>query len=118
MVDHVRPTILVFHNDQIRPEQLTELLLGVEEEGIPFEVRSFAELSPLSLGHQAAIASRLGLGIGVSLNYVVITTEKLPEDSPYIASEFNCSAERDRTLGGNAARIVKRMPLADLAACA
>ena len=49
-----------------------------------------------------------------ALDYVVITTEKLPVDRPYLVVILNRSAASDRAAGTNAARLVKRMPLIDL----
>ena len=60
------------------------------------------------IGHNPATPGGLGIGVGVALEYVVITTEKLPEGRPYIAVLLG---EADRIVGSNAARIVKRIPL-------
>ena len=113
MDNESRPTIMVQANTAITDAQLREVLLGIEEEGVPFELRRDPELNPLTLAHEASIASRLGVGVGVSLDYVVITTEKLPEQRPYITGLLNRTAQADRALGANAARIVKRLPLHD-----
>lgn len=103
------PSILIRVHDDVPGDDLMPLLLGIEEEGVPVEVSRHDELNPLRLAHAAAIESRLGIGIGVALEYVVITTEKLPEDQPYIARLL---ADVDgRLFGGNAARVVKRVPL-------
>lgn len=106
-----RPRILVFANDRLPPRLIDDILYGIEEEGIPYAVRTCAELNPLVLAHAASVESRLGVGVGISLDYVVITTEKLPEQRPYIAQTLNYNRDQDRALGSNAARIVKRMPL-------
>lgn len=103
------PSILMYVHDDVPTDDLVSLLLGIEEEGVPVEMSRHAELNPLTLAHEAAIGSRLGIGIGVALDYVVLTTEKLPPERPYIA-RFLADAE-GRTVGGNAARIVKRLPL-------
>ena len=108
------PAILAYVNTDVAEEALTSLLLGIEEEGVPVEVHRFDELNPLSLAHEAAIASRLGLGLGVALDYVVTTTEKLPKERPYIAQFLGQCPEEDRVIGSNAARIVKRIPLRSL----
>jgi len=103
------PPAILLHADRRTPEgALTTLLLGIEEEGVPVEVHHHDEANPLVLAHDAAVASRLGIGVGVALEYVVITTEKLPEGRPYIAALLG---EADRIVGSNAARIVKRIPL-------
>ncbi len=111
-----RPQILVFVNERLRRGQIDDILYGIEEEGIPYAVRTSTELNPLVLAHLASLESRLGVGIGISLDYVVITTEKLPERRPYLAQVLNYNRDQDRVLGSNAARIVKRTPLTGVAA--
>ncbi len=106
-----RPSVKVHVNARITDEQIRDILLGAEEEGVPVEVTRSGELNPLVLAHEASEASVLGVGVGVSLDFVVITTEKLPESRPYIARFLNAGEASDRALGANAARIVKRLPL-------
>ena len=48
------------------------------------------------------------------MDYAVITTEKLPEAKPYLATWLNADAGIDRAIGTNAARMVKRTPLRPL----
>ncbi|HJE50960.1 MAG TPA: glycerol dehydratase reactivase beta/small subunit family protein [Tessaracoccus flavescens] len=103
------PSIRIRVHDDVSGDDLMPLLLGIEEEGVPVELTRHGELNPLKLAHAAAIESKLGIGIGIALDYVVITTEKLPEDRPYIA-RFLSEAD-GRLFGGNAARVVKRIPL-------
>ncbi|GAA2182777.1 propanediol dehydratase reactivase beta subunit PduH [Brooklawnia cerclae] len=110
-----RPTVCVRVHDAVSDAQIAEVLHGLEEEGVPAEVSRHTELSPLTLAHDASRQSRLGVGIGASLDYLVITTEKLPVEQPYLALTLNRSADSDRAAGANAARLVKRMPLLDLA---
>ncbi len=105
------PAILCHVNARVPEPALMSLLLGIEEEGVPVEVHRFDELNPLTLAHEAAVSSRLGIGLGVSLDYVVTTTEKLDEGRPYIAQFLGECPEQDRVIGSNAARIVKRIPL-------
>ena len=109
-----RPSIRLRLNDRIDEARIAEVLHGVEEEGVPVEVTVHTELNPLVLAHQASLESRLGIGIGISVDHVVITTEKLPADRPYLAAVLNQSSTIDRRAGGNAARLVKRMPLTAL----
>ena len=95
------PAICVHVHEATTDAHLADLLLGIEEEGVPVEVSRHDHLNPLVLAHDAAVTSRLGIGLGVALDYVVITTDKLPEHRPYVARHF--------------ARIVKRIPLRDFA---
>lgn len=106
-----RPAITVAVHDAVTDAQLTELLLGMEEEGVPSRVEQHPELNPLVLAHGAATSSRLGVGVGVALGYVVVTTEKLPERRPYLAHFLGRERAADRIIGSNAARLVKRLPL-------
>jgi len=106
-----RPTILIRLNDRVDEARIAEVLLGVEEEGVPVELTRHDELNPLALAHEASLESRLGIGIGISLDYIVVTTEKLPAAKPYLVEVLNRSDCTDRAAGGNASRLVKRMPL-------
>ncbi|MHB1010411.1 MAG: glycerol dehydratase reactivase beta/small subunit family protein [Propionibacteriaceae bacterium] len=109
-----RPSIRLRLNERVDETRIAEVLYGVEEEGVPVELTRHAELNPLVLAHEASLESRLGIGIGIGLDFVVITTEKLPTDRPYLATILNRSVSTDRRAGTNAARLVKRMPLSDL----
>ncbi len=111
MNEFERPAIILLAHRAIQPLQLKDLLLGIEEQGVPVRLTTSDNLNPLELAASAGLASRVGVGVGVSLDYVVITTDKLPEGRPYIVGLLNETVERDRALGANAARIVKRMPL-------
>lgn len=106
-----RPTVKIWVHTTITDADLESILLGAEEEGVPVEVERRDELNPLKLAHDASEASVLGVGVGVALDYVVITTEKLPEGRPYIVRHLNAGEASDRALGASAARIVKRLPL-------
>ncbi len=108
-----RPTIRLRLNDQISEGRIAEVLHGVEEEGVPVEVTCHAERNPLVLAHEASLESRLGIGIGISLEFVVVTTEKLPAARPYLVENLNRAAASDRAVGANAARLVKRIPLTE-----
>lgn len=106
-----RPTIRLRLNDRMAPVAIADVLHGIEEEGVPVEVTRHDDLDPLVLAHEASVESRLGIGIGISLDYIVITTEKLPPGRPYLTDILNRSEASDRAAGANAARLVKRMPL-------
>ncbi|NLE98177.1 MAG: glycerol dehydratase reactivation factor [Propionibacterium sp.] len=106
-----RPTIHLHAHRDVPGAQLTHILLGIEEEDVPVDVTHHDEPNPLRLAQAAALSSRLGLGLGVALDYVVTTTDKLPTERPYIAQHFGRDPLADRTIGSNAARIVKRIPL-------
>ncbi len=106
-----RPSIVIALSEGYDRRRLGDLLLGIEEEGVPARVVELEQINPLVLAHRAAQEAILDVGIGIALDYVVVTTEKLPQERPYMAYWFATSAQADRTIGGNAARLVKRMPL-------
>ncbi|MDR0959247.1 MAG: glycerol dehydratase reactivase beta/small subunit family protein [Propionibacteriaceae bacterium] len=145
-----RPAIVVRHDATLGRERLAEILLGVEEEGIPVRIESVGApasdaaagttvgaekwgpagspkatrsvsqgtgsvsattSAAATLAHEAAVASRLGVGIGIDPTSVAVTFEKLPAATPYLTETLNRRRAADRTIGVNAARLVKRMPL-------
>lgn len=113
-VDEQRPAVCIRAHEQVGEDRLDSLRFGMEEEGVPSQLSLHRELDPLVLAHEASQQSRLGVGVGVSLDYVVITTDKLPAGRPYIAVQLGRDADRVRSLGANAARLVKRTPLLPL----
>lgn len=110
-----RPAIVLHVHDDVPQGNLVPVLLGIEEEGVPVQVRRLSELNPLVLARAASAASRLGVGIGASLDYVVVTLDKLDESRPYLAGFLGRDVAADRVVGSNAARIVKRRPLRQVA---
>jgi hypothetical protein len=90
---------------------LRELLAGVEEEGVPFRVERAAEGAAGSIAHDAALASTLGVGIGVDdAGLIAVHHAKLPPGCPALTGD----RRRARTLGHNAARLVVGIPFKDI----
>lgn len=106
-----RPSIKIHVHRAVSDGALEDLLLGIEEEGVPADVVREDERNPLELAHRAANASQLGLGVGIALDYAVVTLDKLPKERPYLATHWSLDPQQDRRCGSNAARIVKRIPL-------
>jgi len=106
-----RPTIVVAMNDSVTEAHLAEVLHGIEEEGIPYSLRTLPLSDARDLAHSAAIESRLGVGVGAADHCVVVTTEKLDFHQPYITKTLNSTPDLDRAIGQNAARLTKRIPL-------
>lgn len=114
MMADERPSIEVHLSEELTEAQLAEVLYGIEEEGIPYIVRRVPRSGVAAAAHAAAIASRLGVGVGAAGGEIAITTEKLPPGQPYIIHSLNRTPASDRAIGTNAARIVKRIPLRPL----
>lgn len=112
----VKPTIHLNAHRNVDNAQIRSVLLGMEEEGVPFVVNRVDELNPLVLAHDAAVSSPLGVGVGLALDYAVVTTNKLFEHRPYLVTWLGVTTTNDRHIGANAARLVKQAPLIALVA--
>jgi hypothetical protein len=109
-----KPAVLIFAVPPLPEATVAPILWGLEEEGIPVEVREGGEGSAESLAKTAADASILHVGIGIlgGSGGVVLHHRDLPSDRPLIRLGVEeCTAGSLRRLGANAARLVKGDPL-------
>jgi propanediol dehydratase-reactivating factor small subunit len=94
-----------------------EVLAGIEEEGVPYEVERVGERpsdgqDAYSLACEAASRSSLDVGVGIDAHgRVCIQHEKLREPVPALASVGAADRSFARVAGHNAARIVVGIPL-------
>jgi hypothetical protein len=112
-----RPAVWIFACAPMPGGIVWAILCGLEEEGIPAELRDVPERPAEALAKQAANGSPLGVGIGVSgiEKVVALHLRELPNGRPLfeLAAE-TCGIEQLRRVGANAARLVKGDPLAHL----
>ncbi|RKD32754.1 glycerol dehydratase reactivase beta/small subunit family protein [Thermohalobacter berrensis] len=88
-----------------------QLLLGIEEEGIPYKIVKKSETSAVKLGYEACISSQLNVGIGIGCDEkVVVHYAKLPLKKPLFNIDTKDNINILRILGSNAARLVKGVP--------
>lgn len=109
-----KPAVLILAVPPLLEEAVAPVLWGLEEEGIPVEVREAKPGSAESLAKIAADASVLHVGIGIrgESGGVVLHHRDLPADQPLARLEAEeCTARSLRRLGANAARLVKGDPL-------
>ena len=109
-----RPAVWFFVLQPVPDETIMPIFWGLEEEGIPAEVREAPTGSTKILAKQAADGSPLNVGIGINgtEGEVVLHHRDLPNDAPLSslgAMDLNPMALR--ILGVNAARLVKGEPL-------
>ena len=83
---------------------------GIEEEGVPWVVRSDATGDAASVAHEAAKESPLKIGVSVIDDRIVVHHKQLPAERPLFDAE-EVSPETARRLGSNAARLAKGTPL-------
>lgn len=105
------PSIKIYFDKKyVSENSFRDLMLGIEEEGIPFEIYGMECNDAISLGYQASLESNLGVGLGVSKDNMVLHYNKLDEDCPIYNISSKSNVEKIRALGSNAARLVIRMP--------
>lgn len=107
-----KPTVHVLCSPDAPSAAFKELLYGLEEEGIPWENDTKAG-DALPLAWEAAQASRLGVGVGMDGQSIVLHFNKLDREQPLYRIPAR-SLGLARVLGANAARLVKKLPLKPL----
>lgn len=107
------PAVWICKVRSVVMDSFQPVLWGLEEEGIPFEVREVGDGSGVDLAKQAADGSPLNVGIGLGgRGEVVLHHSDLPPATPlFTLSIESRQAIALRHLGINAARLVKGQPL-------
>lgn len=90
------------------------MLNGIEEEGIPFELVESSLNDITDLSYEAAIGSSLSVGLGINADEVALHFDKLPRSAPLYIIRREVDRQYMRSMGINAARLVKRMPFNDI----
>lgn len=109
-----KPSVKVFYDGNILKEKdFADILLGIEEEGIPYDVQAMPTSDVLELAKKASDSSRIGVGVGVSKEGVALQYEKLDITTPVFRIKYY-QTNLFRVIGANAARLVKKMPFKSL----
>ena len=107
------PAIRIFIAPLVSREFINYILWGLEEEGIPAELKEMEdETSAVLLAKLAADSASLNVGIGIDKAKVVLHHRDLLQENPLFslgAEELNRT--NLRCLGANAARLFKGSPL-------
>jgi hypothetical protein len=109
-----RPSVMLFLHGSVSDRVLSPILWGLEEEGIPAETREAAGGPAEALAREAAHASMLNVGIGITGEHpkVALHHRDLGQRSPLVSLEYHETGTGHlRRLGANAARLVKGNPL-------
>lgn len=105
-----KPTILLYATQYISEDILKPLLYGIEEEGLPVVIE-FHSGTHMELANLASCNSALSVGIGVDEQAIVLTYKNIPAHQfIYRLSGYSHYPNSLRTLGVNAARLVKGKP--------
>jgi len=108
------PTIVVLTAAGIDAESapLRQLLAGIEEESVPYEVLTADPAGASELATAAAERSSLEVGIGVASDgSLAVTHRTLPDEAPLAVAPAPVADEVARRLGRAAARVVVGLPL-------
>ncbi len=109
-IEDENPIINVYIRDSIDKDKYVDLLWGIEEEGIPYQVVIFEQYNSKELASKASDASKLNVGIGIDHENIVLHYEKLSPYDPLFIIDFNSHSFVLRELGETAARLVKKVP--------
>lgn len=102
-----KPSIKIYYNKkQIDELKFKEIMLGIEEENVPYEVLGICEGDVINLGYNACNDSILGVGIGINKDFIILHYNKLEKDRPLFTIKTSSEKSIMRTLGQNAARLV------------
>ena len=105
-----KPTILLYATQYISEDILKPLLYGIEEEGLPVVIEFYSG-THMELANLASCNSALSVGIGVDEQAIVLTYKNIPAHQfIYRLSGYSHYPNSLRTLGVNAARLVKGNP--------
>lgn len=91
-----------------------DVLLGIEEEGIPFVLQTQTGRDITHCAWQAAQQSPLLVGIACDTQSLVVHYKNLPASAPLFTLTYRQNALDRRKAGNNAARLVKGVPFRDL----
>lgn len=107
-----KPVINIYYSSEIKNiSKYYELLWGIEEEGLPYNVESQTYENSVRLGYEAAENSILKVGFGIGIDgYIVLHYEDLNENNPLFKLKIETRADNLRIIGSNGARLVKGLP--------
>ncbi|MCR2044079.1 glycerol dehydratase reactivase beta/small subunit family protein [Anaerosalibacter massiliensis] len=104
-----RPTINIYYSSQIKDKSsYNQLLWGIEEEGLPYNIESKPLENSIELGYSAAEDSKLNVGIGIGKDgNIIVHYQKLNKEEPLFSLNIKDEHHNLRKLGANAARLIK-----------
>lgn len=108
-----KPSILISMESSELPKIWQEVLFGIEEEGIPYQLLTENTADDVILrAYSAAQTSALAVGMACTNNKMIVHHKNLPEQQPLFNMEASELTDKValRALGNNAARLIKGIP--------
>lgn len=111
-INLAKPSILIYYSNKINDLiKFDELLWGIEEEGIPYDIKAIEEDDFIKLAYLASQKSKLSVGLGIdSFDNISLTYNKLSCKEYLYKMTLKDSDEKLRNMGANSARLVKKIP--------
>lgn len=110
-----KPCIKIYVLENAKNFQgVMDVCWGIEEEGIPYEKIEIFNGSAKELSYKGAQESVLGVGIGIDESQVVLNYNKLTKEKPLYSIGLQSNEMILRSIGANAARLVKKVPFKSL----
>ncbi len=109
-----RPAVLILRAQSVESSRIEPVLWGIEEEGVPYEVRGVVTDEPAAeLAKKAAQNSALNVGIAMNeVGEIVLHHRDLPVGMPlFVFPAGVAQPQQLRRLGTNAGRLAKGQPL-------
>lgn len=107
-----RPAIHVCLCGSVDPELYRWVAIGAEEEGLPTRSVDLVAGDVVATAYVAAQSSRFDIGVAIGQGFVVLHEAHMPAAQPVLAFPLDADAPHAcRLMGGNAARLVVRLPL-------
>lgn len=106
------PCIKIFVGENFyNKDVLKNVISGIEEEAIPFDIEIFNEDDAIVCSYNASNSSVLGVGIGIDSNgRLCVHSKKLPPNEPLFNINYNIDKDKIRSISSNSARLVKGTP--------
>ena len=117
LVDQSKPVVWLYTSSTLEMENSRQIQFGLEEEGIPCEVKEVSGESAHALAVAAVKVSSLGVGVGLvdSAMEAVVHHRDLPDTELLIEVKGeNFTGNLLRRLGANSARLAKGGALLDM----
>ncbi|GCF95232.1 PduH protein [Enterococcus florum] len=112
----IQPKIFIYLTNSDLEKSIPFLLYGIEEEGIPFEVKTTQHRDAVQAGYQAAKDSSLITGVGCDGQTLVLHYKNLEPEKPYLVIDRYQTKPNEhlKDFGSNCARLIKGIPLKSL----
>ncbi len=107
-----RPCIIIVHDTNQKLLDIAhQISLGIEEEGILFSIIEMQIEDVTSTAFKNSKKSKLGIAVAVDNKEIVIHNKNMKEKFPVLKYEtLNKPTSLYRTIGKNAARLIKSEP--------